>query len=148
MTRGEIIKWLESLKAEISKSEHRTLWHYAESIDIAIKALSVDGRPLKQVDTLIIADALRYLIDDEERNELDRKRAEQLRQEVLEYGASMCSDYRQKGTWISQDHNKSNGMATTAAFYAPICSECGATGNFTDNFCANCGADMRGEKDD
>ena len=40
MTREETIKWLESLKAEIGKSEHRTLWHYAEAIDMAIEALT------------------------------------------------------------------------------------------------------------
>ena len=42
MTREEIIKWLESLKAEIGRSEHRILWHYAEAIDMAIEALSED----------------------------------------------------------------------------------------------------------
>lgn len=40
MTNDETIKWLESLKAEIGKAEHRTLWHYAEAIDMAIEALS------------------------------------------------------------------------------------------------------------
>lgn len=40
MTREEIIKWLESLKAEMGKSEHSALWHYAEVIDIAIEALT------------------------------------------------------------------------------------------------------------
>ena len=39
MTREECIKWLKSLKTEIGKSEHRTLWHYAEAIDTAIEAL-------------------------------------------------------------------------------------------------------------
>lgn len=39
MKSEETIKWLESLKAEIGKSEHKTLWHYAEAIDIAIEAL-------------------------------------------------------------------------------------------------------------
>lgn len=39
MTREENIKWLESLKAEIGKSEHRSLWHYAEALDMAIEAL-------------------------------------------------------------------------------------------------------------
>ena len=43
MTREETIKWLESLKAEIGKSEHRTLWHYAEAIDMAIEALQTEG---------------------------------------------------------------------------------------------------------
>ena len=40
MIREEVIKWLESLKREIGKAENRTLWHYAESIDMAIEALS------------------------------------------------------------------------------------------------------------
>lgn len=42
MTKEETIKWLESLKAEIGKSEHRTLWHYAEAIDMAIEALKAE----------------------------------------------------------------------------------------------------------
>lgn len=39
MIREEIIKWLESLKAEMGKSEYGALWHYAEAIDMAIEAL-------------------------------------------------------------------------------------------------------------
>ena len=42
MNREETIKWLESLKTEIGKSEHRTLWHYAEAIDMAIEALKAE----------------------------------------------------------------------------------------------------------
>ena len=42
MTMEECIKWLKSLKTEIGKSEHRTLWHYAEAIDTAIDALQID----------------------------------------------------------------------------------------------------------
>ena len=42
MAMEETIKWLESLKAEIGKSEHRALWHYAEAIDMAIEALQAD----------------------------------------------------------------------------------------------------------
>lgn len=45
---------------------------------------------LNLIDTLIIANALRYLINDEERHELDRATAESLRERVLKYGASMC----------------------------------------------------------
>ena len=52
---------------------------------------SADAVPqLKQTDTLIIADALRYLIKDEERHLVDRTRADALRQQFLKYGASMC----------------------------------------------------------
>lgn len=42
MMREECINWLKSLKTEIGKSEHRTLWHYAEAIDAAIEALQTD----------------------------------------------------------------------------------------------------------
>lgn len=49
MTNDETIKWLESLKAEIGKSEHRALWHYAEAIDMAIETL---GREQKKYDAI------------------------------------------------------------------------------------------------
>lgn len=45
---------------------------------------------LNQTDTLIIADALRYLAKDTERYLSDRTRADALRQQFLKYGASMC----------------------------------------------------------
>lgn len=52
---------------------------------------SADAVPqLRQTDTLIIADALRYLAQDTERHLVDRTRADALRQQFLKYGASMC----------------------------------------------------------
>ena len=52
---------------------------------------STDAVPqLRQTDTLIIADALRYLAKDTERHLVDRTRADALRQQFLKYGASMC----------------------------------------------------------
>ena len=51
---------------------------------------------------------------------------------------------RKKGEWIPQDHNKTNGMASTLVYYYPKCSVCGHCDNYT-NFCPNCGSDMRGE---
>ena len=55
------------------------------------EVVSADAVPqLRQKDTLIIADALRYLAEDTERHELDRARAEKLREQILQYGASMC----------------------------------------------------------
>lgn len=61
-----------------------------QALDMAIKALSTENVPqLKQTDTLIIADALRYLVDDTERHKLDRARAEKLREQYLLYGAKM-----------------------------------------------------------
>ena len=55
---------------------------------------------------------------------------------------------RKKGKWIPQDHNKTTGYATTLVYYCPKCSECGHTGDFSMNFCPNCGADMRGDGHD
>ena len=51
---------------------------------------------------------------------------------------------RPKGEWIPQDHNKSNGFATTLVYYFPKCSECGHSGDSAFAFCHWCGADMRG----
>ncbi len=56
MTKEETIKWLESLKVEIGKTEHRTLWHYAEAVDVAIETLkaesSTEGKYEKAIKTL------------------------------------------------------------------------------------------------
>lgn len=43
MTRKETIMWLDSLKKDIGQPQHQALWHYAESIDMAIKALSAEA---------------------------------------------------------------------------------------------------------
>ena len=48
---------------------------------------------------------------------------------------------RKKGKWIPQNLNKSGGMISTAVYYYPKCSVCGANANYT-NFCPNCGAEM------
>lgn len=41
MTKAEAVKWLESLKREIGKTENSSLWHYAEAIDMVIEAMPV-----------------------------------------------------------------------------------------------------------
>ena len=85
MTREEAIKTLQELWRETNDS-----W-YEEVYKMAIEALSADAVPqLRQTDTLIIADALRYLAKDTERHLVDRTRADALRQQFLKYGASMC----------------------------------------------------------
>lgn len=56
--------------------------HYHVSTDAVLQ--------LNRIDTLIIANALRYLINDEEQHELNRATAESLRERILKYGASMC----------------------------------------------------------
>lgn len=88
----------------VSREEYDTLykkWIEAEQMvdyydidnddKIAIEALSADTvLQLNLIDTLIIANALRYVINDEERHELDKATAESLRERILKYGASMC----------------------------------------------------------
>lgn len=66
MTREEVVKWLESLKRETGKAENRTLWHYAESIDMAIKALKgADGDLISRADVLEgLKHSTAYLHDD------------------------------------------------------------------------------------
>ena len=47
---------------------------------------------ISQTDSLILADALRYLAEDEERHEKDRERAKELREKVLAHGASVSAE--------------------------------------------------------
>lgn len=85
MNKEVAIKTLRELWRETNDS-----W-YEEVYKMAIEALSADAVPqLRQTDTLIIADALRYLAKDTERHLVDRTRADALRQQFLKYGASMC----------------------------------------------------------
>lgn len=96
MTRKETIKWLESLKVEIGKPEHWALWHYAEAIDIAIKALSE----------------------------------------------------RSKGEWIGEGDGYADGEMIYDIWYCSECDHCEESEELAlPNFCPNCGADMRSEKE-
>ena len=54
-------------------------------------------------------------------------------------GLPSAQPERKKGKWIPQDHNKTNGMISTAVYYFPKCSVCGHYGDYT-NFCPNCGS--------
>ena len=62
MTREEIIKWLKSLKTEIGKSEHRTLWHYAEAIDMAIEALQAEYEDYEHATLVDIKEPLKVSV--------------------------------------------------------------------------------------
>ena len=103
----------------------------------------------QQADTLIIADALRSFALDCGRHVSDRKRAGELREQVLAYGASMCQPVtptERTGEWISLfDGNE----------WFIHCSKCKTQhyeedllmgGSELPNFCPNCGAKM-GEMD-
>lgn len=90
MTREEAIARIKD-HIEIHRYHERNAVKIFEALDMAIEALRADAVPqLKQTDTLILADALRYLAKDTERHLVDRTRADALRQQFLKYGASMC----------------------------------------------------------
>lgn len=109
---------------------------------------------IQQADTLIIAAALRDFAQDSERNISDGERAEELRERVLAYGASMCYDTptedrevstididRPQGEWIPKEF--------PYAWYYPKCSICGFENEGElNNYCPNCGARMVGDKDE
>ena len=108
---------------------------------------SADRPTLKQTDTLIIADALRYLAEDEERHGKDRAKAEKLREQILAYGASMCpSADRPMGEWQKAYRKTANGVD----FRVIECNKCGfadAQMNYY-HYCPNCGARMGNDDDD
>lgn len=132
MTREETIKWLESLKAEIGKSEHRILWHYAEAIDMAIEALSED---ISEDGTLNV-------------NVSDASKVKRVMVWGEESGGLYYPD-RPKGEWV-KDECKDGEQ-----WYR--CSNCGeryvlieTRGQSLDvafPFCPQCTADMRGEEE-
>ena len=157
MTREETIKWLESLKAEIGKSEHRALWHYAEAVEMAIGALKREASDdlISRAEAIYkIHDFFSELMDklpstvDEDGDEVitDAKTANTL----LVYNKMLCKRFdalpsadRPRGEWIEHDGTW-------------LCSYCGEEDAYAfgknkkqyDYFCPNCGADMRGEENE
>lgn len=69
----------------------------------------------------------------------DRERA--ILSRVIKELQSMPSAEK-KGKWIPQDHNYKYGNVSTCLYFAPVCSECGNSGDFNMNYCPNCGARM------
>ena len=53
-----------------------------------------------------------------------------------------------RGKWIPQDHNYKHGNISTCLYFAPVCSECGNSGDFKMNYCPNCGARMEEENNE
>ena len=163
MTRKEVVKWLESLKREIGKEENHTLWHYAEAIDMAIKALSADRPIEKQIDV------------SNETTSMISKQIDELRKyakkwsEWSGFNAAMpvsprtnirllrsAADIiealdRPTGKWIEVDSFESEKHSVTDM----RCSLCGKYASMVlphrtrcvYDFCPNCGAEMRGEEE-
>ena len=110
MKREEAIELLEDLYGEIEDNHGRD---YDEAFRMAIEALSAEAIQLKQTDTLIIATALQYLIEDEERHELDRATAKKLKKQILKLGASMCADAAQINGSLINKQNTINAIENT-----------------------------------
>lgn len=55
-----------------------------------------------------------------------------LKRAVIPVAIEALKSERLKGEWIPNSP------------FTGLCSECGGNGNLKDNFCPNCGADMRG----
>lgn len=134
MNREETIKWLESLKAEIGKSEHRTLWHYAKSIDMAIEALSAE----LSSDLISRADVIRWVKT--ECNPYGKPTLDfESGKKVIEHLRHMAD--KPTGEWI----NHEDGITIS-------CNKCnwwfdvGEEGLDTYNYCPNCGTRMENKK--
>ena len=93
ISRADAIEAVMAEGRNVHASEYANaerIIHEADAVEALAMLTSADRPTLKQTDTLIIADALRYLAQDTERHELDRTRAEELREQILQYGANMC----------------------------------------------------------
>lgn len=119
-----------------------------EALDMAIKALKkVTGKLNNPDDSLLTADSEACK---EQKSKLDLiSRAEAIesvrlesakrgllgRGDILDILSALPPADRPKGEWIEEDE------------YGDlfVCSECGSANVYKDNFCPNCGADMRGE---
>ena len=111
----------------------------------ALSALpSAEAVQIKQTDTLIIADALRYLAKDAERHPSDRARAEALREQILQYGASMCHAEAIQGEWIGVTNGRGGHECSNCHAYAPSYM---SGDEYLSDFCPNCGARMKGCED-
>ena len=142
MTREETIKWLDSLKTEISKPEHRTLWHYAEAIDMVIQALSADDDLIRR------EDAIKKMITDNLVGGIDEFNAYKDKVVVSEW-----LDCLRDCVFSLEDVPSVSLNRPTAEWIDGKCSECGhhapywamASTYYESYFCPNCGARMRGE---
>lgn len=154
MTREETIKWLESLKSEIGKSEHRTLWHYAEAIDMAIEALSAEAsqnlaepnKELKGSDLIRREDAI------DAWDKLSKRGRTEFDQVLM----TLPSTEPKTGKWVMLERVENvhdiYGVPTWGVNY--MCDNCGFIHTaIQDHFsqykhCPNCGARMKGADDE
>lgn len=88
MTMTDLISRADAIDA-VDRIKSTDNWQGAV-IALLSSLPSAEAVQLRQTDTLIIAGALRYLAEDTERHPSDRTRAEELRKQFLQYGASMC----------------------------------------------------------
>ena len=65
--------------------------------------------------------------------------------EAIKEAISLLSAEREKGEWVPM-YDRWGDIVTTVCGYE--CSKCGEWNADNDNFCPNCGADMRGKADE
>lgn len=146
ISRADVLGYIERV-TNCGLGRNKSLQYigkYIENMD------SADRPTLKQTDTLIIADALRYLAQDTERHLSDRTRADALREQILAYGASMCAE--RVGEWIEKERHEDEDTHITE-WQSARCSLCGKYLTtpfmyyFTDYpYCPSCGARMENTK--
>ncbi len=120
MVIEEAINELNFLKKVMLRKEE------IEALDMAISALSEQKSLKERMEQLYLEESLKEDLE----NLI--KENERLRNALSE----------NKGEWIA-DVDKWGDVVTTVNGYT--CSKCGVFNSDKDNFCPNCGADMRGE---
>lgn len=134
MTREEAIQHFKE-QLDIFGGEH------AEAIKVAIEALKREPND----DLISRAEAIEALgeeplvwcDDDYEIAERNQWRDD------VEAIKSVPSADRPRGRW----HYSDGKPATIGQSFGVICDQCGAESEYCTNFCPNCGADMRGERE-
>lgn len=139
MTREENIKWLKSLKAEIGKSEHRALWHYAEAIDMAIEALSNYTTKSENEAISGTNDAVDLISRADARAACSCLHPEDCWEAI---NALPTAD-RPHGEWIY-----SNNEPMYWGSYGGYCTNCGSYSEYLTGYCGECGAIMSALNDD
>ena len=88
ISRAEVLGYIERV-TNSGLGKNKSLDYIGKYVE---RMPSISAEPISQTDSLIIADALRYLALDTERHLSDRTRADALRQQVLKHGASLSAE--------------------------------------------------------
>jgi|GEM_PF-3539501 len=126
MTKNETI---QDLKYLIQNDDYGSL--HKEAIELAIKAL--EQSPCES------AVSRRKVFSAIHNTHLPKKYEEPLWNKISDLPS--VTPIRPKKYWIPVGYDDYGDVCSYK------CSECGEFSTYLDNFCCNCGADMKGEKD-